>query len=298
MRVFRFLALGLALFPVLSFGQKQEVREMQRDIAQLQDQVRQLNDKLTAMQTLLQQTLDAASKTNTSMAVLQQSLGDRLVDQTKSVIGPVAGVGTKVDQMSDEFRAVRENVADMTTRMGRLETKVNDLGQAVRTLNAPPAAPPPTGLTPNGTMAPTSVIPGASAEQSYQSALTDYTKGSLDLALQEFKDYLKAFPGTDYAPNAQFYVGEIYRRKGNLDEAVEAYNQVIESYKESNKTPDAFYMKGVTLVQAGKATAARKEFNELIKRYPNTDLAAKAKSQLKSLGYAPPAGSARTRRRG
>ena len=69
---------------------------------------------------------------------------------------------------------------------------------------------------------------------------------------------------------------------------------MIDGYKDNSKTPDAFYMKGVTLVQAGKPTAAKKEFTELIRRYPNTDLASKAKSQLKSLGYstAPPAKTA------
>src|SRR5437763_1675268 len=125
---------ALALTPG-AFAQKQEVREMQRDLAQLQDQVRGMNDKITAMQTLLQQTLDASNKTSTSVAVLQNSLADRIGEQTKSTLGPIAGVGTKVDQMSEEFRALRENIADMTARMGRLETKVNDLSTAIRTIN-------------------------------------------------------------------------------------------------------------------------------------------------------------------
>ena len=284
---------ALGLTPVL-FAQKQEVREIQRDVLQLQDQVRAINDKITSMQTLLQQTLDASNKTNASLAVLQNTLADRIGEQTTKMVGPVAGVGTKVDQMSEEFRALRENISDMTTRMGRLETKVNDLSTAVRTLNAPPVAPPSAA----GVNAPSSAVPGISAESAYQTALTDYTKGNLDLAMQEFTDYVKNFPKTDYAPNAQFYIGETYRRKGDLPNAIEAYNQVIDGYSDNSKTPDAFYMKGVTLVQAGKPTAAKKEFTELIRRFPSTDLAAKAKSQLKSLGYAaPPAKSAARRRR-
>ncbi len=279
---------ALGLSPAI-FAQKKEILEMQRDILQMQDQIRSLNEKITQMQVLLQQTLDAANKANTSVAVLQTTLADRVGEQTKNLVGPVAGVGSKVDQMTEEFRSVRENVADMTSRLGRLESKVNDLSTAVRTINAPPVAPPP-----SGTGAPaTSAVPGMSAEQAYQTALTDYTKGNLDLALQEFSDYVKTFPNTDFAPNAQFYIGETYRRKGDLPSAIDAYNQVIDGYKDNSKTPDAFYMKGVTLVQAGKPTAAKKEFTELIRRYPNTDLASKAKSQLKSLGYAaPPAKSA------
>jgi tol-pal system protein YbgF len=292
------LLFALAITPAL-FGQKKEqILEMQRDINQLHDDIRSLSDKIAAMQAMLQQTLDAANKTNTSVAVLQSNLADRVGEQTKNLVGPVAGVGSKVDQMSEEFRSVRENVADMTSRLARVETKVNDLSTAVRTINAPPAAPPPSGAA-GGTGAPTSGVPAMSAEQAYQTALTDYTKGNLDLALQEFTDYVKTFPNTDYAPNAQFYVGETYRRKGDLQNAIDAYNQVIDGYKDNSKTPDAFYMKGVTLVQAGKPTAAKKEFTELIRRYPNTDLASKAKSQLKSLGYstAPPAKTAAHKRK-
>jgi tol-pal system protein YbgF len=287
------LLFALGLSPALFAQKKEVVLEMQRDISQMQDQIRGLNDKITQMQTLLQQTLDASNKTNTSLAVLQNSLADKVGEQTKNLVGPVAGVGSKVDQMTEEFRSVRENVADMTARLGRVEAKVNELSTAVRTINTPPVAPPPSG-TPGGAGAPSAAaVPAMSAEQAYQTALTDYTKGNLDLALQEFTDYVKTFPNTDYAPNAQFYVGETYRRKGDLQSAIDAYNQVIDGYKDNSKTPDAFYMKGVTLVQAGKPTAAKKEFTELIRRYPNTDLASKAKSQLKSLGYtAPPAKTA------
>lgn len=287
MRVVGFLI--VAALPGVLFAQKQEIREMQRDILQMQDQMRTINDKLTRLETLIQQSLDASNRAATAVATLQGGLTERIGEQTKSMIGPVAGVGTKVDQMSEEFRAVRENVSDMTTRLGRLETKVNDMSEAVRTLNAPPAAPPP-GSTANPSGA--AATPAMSAEQSYQAALTDYTRGNLDLAVREFEDYLKNFPETEYAPNAQFYIAEAYRQRNNLTAAVDAYNKVIDGYKENSKTADAFYMKGVTLTQAGKPTAARKEFNEVIKRYPNSPLAAKAKSQLKSLGFAPPAKSA------
>ena len=286
MKLSAILPITIVLVPLAAFGQKKEVLEMQRDLLQVQDQIRTMNDKLTRIETLVGQMLDESKRANSAVSTLQGSLTERMSEQTKSMLSPVAGVGPKVDQMTEEFRAVRENVSDMTSRLGRLESKINDLDQTVRTIQAPPVAPPPTGgaPTPGGAAG----APAVSAEQAYQTALTDYTKGNLDLAVQEFSDYVKNFGSTDYAPNAQFYIGETYRRKGDLERAIQAYNQVIEGYKENNKTPDAFYMKGVTLVQAGKPTAARKEFNELIKRYPNTDLASKAKTQLKSLGFAPP----------
>ena len=99
----------LALFPIAGFAQKKEILEMQRDIALLQDQVRTMqrsqDEKFAQVTLLLQQALDASGKANTAMAVLQSSLTERIGEQAKSMVGPVAGVGTKVDQMADEFRS-------------------------------------------------------------------------------------------------------------------------------------------------------------------------------------------------
>lgn len=281
----------LALTPAAVFGQKKEIVELQRDIAQLQDQVRQLqrsqDDKLGQLTALIQQALDASNKANTAIAMLQGSLTDRIGQQAKDLVGPVAGVGTKVDQMADEFRSVREAVADLSARMGKLDAKLADINNAISTLRNPPAAPPPTGgtgLTP-GSAGPATPPPGMSAETTYQNAYRDLQSNQLDLALQEFTDYLKYFPNTDYAPNAQYYIGDIYLRKGDTDNAIAAFDAVLERFSENSKTPDARYMKGRALVQAGKPTAAAQEFREIVKRYPDREVAAKAKAQLKALGY-------------
>lgn len=297
----------LILFTGLAaYGQKKEMVELQRDVALLQDQMRTLqrsqDEKLAQLTLLIQQALEASNKANTSMAVLQNSLSERIGEQAKSMVAPVQGVGTKVDQMSDEFRSVREAVADLTARMGKLDAKLTDLNTAISTLRNPPAAPAPTGgvgITgaQGGASGPP---PGASAEATYQSAYRDMQGGQMDLALQEFSDYLKWFPDTEYAPNAQFYMGDLYLRKGDAENAIAAFDTVLERYPENNKTPDARYMKGRALVQAGKPTAAAQEFREIIKRYPEKDVAAKAKAQLKALGYsttgAPAAGASKKKK--
>ncbi len=290
----------LALTPAAVFAQKKEIVELQRDIAQLQEQVRSLQqnqtDKLGQLTALIQQALDSSNKANTAIAMLQGSLTDRIGEQAKSLVGPVAGVGTKVDQMADEFRAVRESVADLSSRIGKLDAKLADISNAIATLRNPPAAPPPTGA-PGATGTGGAPPAGMSAETTYQNAYRDMQSNQMDLALQEFTDYLKYFPNTDYAPNAQFYVGDIYLRKGDTENAIAAFDAVLERWSENSKTADARYMKGRALVQAGKPTAAAQEFREIIKRYPERDVAAKAKAQLKALGYSTAAPSSTPRRK-
>ncbi len=307
----KFIAyLLLALTPLAAFAQKKEVVELQRDVALLQDQVRTLqrsqDEKLAQLTLLVQQMLEASSKTNTSMAVLQNGISERIGEQARSMVGPVTGVGQKVDQMADEFRSVRESVADLASRVAKLDAKLSDINTAVSTMRNPPSAPPPApgpGSASGAPLGGSSIAPppGTSAETTYQNAYRDMQGGQMDLAVQEFSEYLKYFPTTEYAPNAQFYIGDIYLRKGDTENAIKAFDAVLERFSENSKTPDARYMKARALVQAGKPTAAAQEFREIVKRYPDKDIAAKAKAQLKALGYsttsAAPSSAPRRRRR-
>ena len=278
------------LFPLLSFGQNRFEKEMMRDIALLNEQVRTmqrtLDERLPAMQLLVQQTLDAATKANTAVAVLESGIQARLRDQEKTVAAPVAVVGTKVDQMSNEFLGVKESISDLNGQMRKLQTQLLDIANAVKTLSAPPP-PPPGGLTGPGGSA-SGPPAGVSADSLYQNALRDRTSGNLDLALQEFRDYLNWYGNTDYAPSAQFYIGDILYQRGDYDEALKAFDLVLEKYSENSRTADARYMKGQTLLKMNQRTAAAQEFRELIRNSPTSPLVPKAQSALKSLGYSAP----------
>ncbi len=298
------LVVLLALTPLAAFGQKKEIVELQRDVALLQDQIRTLqrtqDEQLAQIKLLVQQALDASSKANTSMAVLQSGLTERMGEQAKNVVAPMQGVSTKVDQLADEFRSVREAVADLSARMGKLDARLTDINNAVATLRNPVPPPSGDGTTPQASLpggSPSGPPPGTSAEATYQNAYRDMQGGQMDLALQEFSDFLKYFPNTELAPNAQFYIGDLYLRKGDTAKAIAAFDAVLERYSENPKTPDARYMKGRALVQAGKPTAAAQEFRELIKRYPDKDISGKAKSQLKALGYSTSSSKPAARRR-
>jgi len=297
------LLTALAFAPAVAFGQNQKdmIRELQRDIASLGEQLKAMQASMQQSQTELklsiQQVNDVANRANTGIAVLQSNIQDILGKQANSVGQAAAGVGAKVDQLAEEFRSVRESMTDISARLGKLDQKVTDLTNAARTIQNPPPAPggaaPPGG--PSGAAG--GPPPGASAEATYQAAFRDMQGGNLDLALQEFTDYLKWFPQTDLAPNAQFYVGDIYYRKADLNNATTAFDAVLERYSENPKTADARYMKGLVLVQAGKPTAAAKEFKQIVDKYPGTDQAAKAKAQLRSLGYSASAPSTPSQKR-
>jgi TolA-binding protein len=281
MKLLRLLLILLLVCPFFSSAQRKEYVELQRDVALLQDQVRTLqrsvDEKMATLTILAQQALDSINKVNTAVAVLDSGVRDRLREQASSLVAPVAGIGSKVDQMASEFQGVQASLADVNSRLGKLEQRIVDLGNTVKVMQAPP--PPPAGA--GGPGAPP---PGVSAESLYANAMRDKDGASYDMALQEYTDYLKYFGNTEMAPNAQFYIGEIFYRRGDLEGALKAFDLVLEKYPQNNKTLDAMYMKGQTLVKMGQRMKGAEQFRELNSLSPNSELASKARAQLRAMG--------------
>src|ERR1700722_18198394 len=182
---------ALLICPSLALPASKEMVELQRDVALLAEQVRTLqrsqDDKLGGLMVLVQQAVDAANKANTAVAQLQGGMQQTIKDQQKSVVEPVVGVGAKIDQMSTDFQALRESVADISSQVGKLQQQMIDIGNAVRSMQAPAAAPPPGNGGGPGVSPPAAEnAPPVPATTLYQNAMRDRSGGKDDLALQEF----------------------------------------------------------------------------------------------------------------
>src|SRR6202167_1794053 len=135
----RLLILGLVFGPVLLMGQKKEdIVAIQRDLANLEDQGKQLqraqDEKMAALQSMLQQSVDASGHVNTGLAAVQKELDSKLSDQQTKLVAPLATLGAKIDQMADDFRSASVNIADLVRKMDKLNARVDDISSAVRTL--------------------------------------------------------------------------------------------------------------------------------------------------------------------
>jgi len=296
MKLYRLAALQLVLLgclpvPSLLAQRREDILSIQRDVAQLQDQIKQLqtsqDQKLAALESLIKQALEQSNQASGSMTALQRTLTDRLNEQQSKVAAPIAVLGTKVDQSADDVRAVRENLAALSNRVANLDNKLSDISSAVRTLSQPPAVPPPPSIggPPAAGAAP---IPpaGTSAESLWLNAFRDYSSGKDELAMMEFNDYLKYFPSAENAASAQYYVGQLYNRAKMFDDAVQAFDAVLERYPDNPKTPDALYGKADALAHGGHKAEAAAEFKDFLVRFPTHSLARNAQAQLRDLGTA------------
>jgi TolA-binding protein len=286
--VTRLLVLALAASPVsLPAQNKNDLASMQRDIANMDDRIKQLqksqDEKIAALTALVQQAVEASSRVSASMGTLQKNLTDSLNaslgDQQTKIAAPVAVLGTKVDEVSRELGTMQESFADLSRKFAKVDDRLKDIYTAVTT----PPQPPPTAVAPPAAANPNAPPAGVTAMSLQQDAERDFSSAKYTLALEDFANYIKYFPDYAYAPVAQYHIGEIYKNAEQWDDAVKAFDDVVERFPKNERTVDAAYFKAFCLQKAGHRADAKEEYINFIKTYPASDHITNARKNLASL---------------
>jgi len=274
-----------------SFAVNKDIVQLQRDLEEKMNALQNdVDSKLSGIDGRLSAMQNDTRRTADQVATMQDAVSSGVAKS----LAPVAGMGTRVDAMSDDVRALKDALADLSGRLERMDAKLTDLKNQLQIIQSPPPAPgvittPGSGAPPQAGLTPGSILgnqppPGVSADRSYTDAVRDLQTGKTDLARTEFAQYLTYFPNTELAPKAQYYLGEIDYNRGDFTNAVKNFDLVLEHYPENPKTADAHLMKGLALLKSNRRNNAVQEFRVLVSNYPHTDQARKALQQLRTLG--------------
>jgi len=133
----------------------------------------------------------------------------------------------------------------------------------------------------------TAQVPEAE-KQEYQQAYDDLRNGRTDQAITGFNAYIANHPGSAYASNAEYWLGEAHRV--NLDNAAarKAFNAVIENHPNSAKVPDALLKLGYIEMEEKNPAKAREILTRVSTEFPASKAAALAQKKLLTLDKATP----------
>ena len=109
-----------------------------------------------------------------------------------------------------------------------------------------------------------------------------YSANKYGMAIDSFQSFLQKYPSTDFASNAQYWLGECYYTKSDLPNALDSFNKVVELYPKGKKVPDALLKIGYTLLAMNEPQKARNALASLIERFPDSPAADKGREKLKS----------------
>ncbi|MGA7826050.1 MAG: tol-pal system protein YbgF [Geobacteraceae bacterium] len=116
--------------------------------------------------------------------------------------------------------------------------------------------------------------------EAYLKAFGLYSADKYEEAIKSFTAFIKAYPASEYAANAQYWIGECYYTRSDLPNALESFEKVISNYPQGNKVPDAMLKAGYTLFAMKQPEKATPLLQSLISKYPNSPAAARAKEKL------------------
>jgi tol-pal system protein YbgF len=140
----------------------------------------------------------------------------------------------------------------------------------------PPMAPPPADL---GRVAPPPA-PSGEEQAEYEKALAILREGRYADAATVFSQFLTRYPGSTYADNASYWLGETYYVSRDFDRALASFGKLVENYPQSPKLPDARLKIGFIHYEKKDWASARRELDGLVADHPGSTAARLAADRL------------------
>jgi tol-pal system protein YbgF len=210
----------------------------------------------------------------------------------------LAAFDARLRSLEEQIAAVRQRLDDSLARVDSLAQDLQATRELAMRVQPPRTAPtqPPSG---DGEGSPSGVSgePGAARdedaagaatlEDTFSAAYADYAKGDYALALAGFQDFLKKYPTSELADNAQFWIAESYYAQGDFETAALQYHRVIEKYPKGDRVPAAMLKQGLCLVELNRSPEGVVLLQHLIQTFPTSDEASLARQRLEEMGVKP-----------
>lgn len=189
----------------------------------------------------------------------------------------------EVDALKAEIAKLRGAAEVQTHLIETLEKRQKDLyvdlDNRVTELNKAATAQPVTSGANTGAV----TADPAMESSDYEAALNAFKARDYNQAISDFKRFLKNYPDSTLAPNAQYWIGYAYYALKDYKSAIAQQQKLIAAYPASAKVPDALLNIAGAQIEARDKKAAKKTLQELIAKYPGTTAAALASKRLATL---------------
>jgi tol-pal system protein YbgF len=180
-------------------------------------------------------------------------------EQTNQEIARLRGqVEVLANEIATSQKRQRDYYTDLDARIKKLEPRQETIdGQAAEVL-------------PN-------------EKQAYDAAYAQFTSGQYEAAVTSLQEFVRRYPASPYASNAQYWLGNAYYTQRDCKNAIAAQQVVVNTYPTSAKAPDAMLNMSTCYLELKDRVNAKKTLQALIKKYPDSTSASTAKDRLVAL---------------
>ena len=240
--------------PVSESGQAQNVGNLLYQLQQLQQEVMMLNGKVE-------------EQANELRRLKAQSL-ERYVDLDRRVSTlttgsavPAAGTGASYGSTAGAAVGAYSGGSAATTGTSTGSSSYTPPRASVPAVSA--------GAATSG-----AELPGEG--EAYRAAYALVRGQKFNDAVAAFQQFLVQYPNGRYAPNAYYWLGELYLvvQPPDLEQARQSFNQLLTQYPTNSKVPDALYKLGRVHFMKGNRDKSREYLDRVINEYGSTNSSA------------------------
>ena len=211
-----------------------------------------------------QSALDSLLTSQAALAKRMDAMEKQLALAREGAAASRATTDTRLLEIGQHLDVIDGKLEASTARLSQLSLKVDTVKQKM-TADTTRAA--------SGSTDP---------EAMYQAAYSDIAAGRYALARESFQTYLKNYPDTEVADNAQYWIGESYYGQGDFPNAIIEFQKVLDNYPKGDKVPAAMFKLGLSQSRLKQTEESQKTYRALIQKYPKSPEAALARERLGS----------------
>jgi len=225
-------------------------------VQELQDEVRNLRGQLESQSTELE---NLKRRQRDQYLDLDRRLSDMRNNQ------PVTGNGPAVSSSGSQAPVVSpsEDAPEVRAPM-ESESQIVPIGQPVAQSQSTP-------------------VSAADEKAAYDQAFQALKELRYADAAEDFQSFLTQYPNSEYADNAQYWLGESYYVTRNYDIALTSFQTLLDRFPDSPKSPDALLKIGYTHYELKQWDQARAALTQVQEAYPDTTLSRLAENRLRSM---------------
>ena len=205
---------------------------------------------------------------------LQQEVDTKLADKADK--SGTLDLVNQNEQLRQEIAKLRGQLEVLTNDVAETQKRQKDfyidLDTRLRNLE-------PKKVTVDGQEA--EVDPGE--QKTYDNAMGLFKDGDYKGAGAALNDFLRRYPQSAFAANAQYALGNSFYVQNDYRDALAAQQAVVKNFPNSPRSPEALLNIASCYVELKDKAGARRALDTLIDKYPNSPSAATAKERLHSI---------------
>ncbi|MBW2126590.1 MAG: tol-pal system protein YbgF [Deltaproteobacteria bacterium] len=218
---------------------------------------------------------------------------DKVKEQIQTLSGKVEEnallIKRQVERDTTGQDMMKAQLADLTNKVAQLESKLKMVENTLRLAVGPPGKAQAMGREGQAAVEVPTSGPGAAGEvgvseeqRLYDESLASFKQGKYEEAISSFKIFLKKYPTSDLADNAQFWIGESYMALKQYEKAILAFQDVIKKYPDGNKVPGAMLKQALAFYEIKDKVSSKLLLKKIIRKYPDSNEAKIAQAKLKA----------------